>query len=411
MTDALATAVPGSASAGAARKFLVCLLFLITFLQGVRAGGIPIPTSLFLCAGYIVLFDPPIPRDIGAVFTFVFLTILLISVRNSLALSGGVKDFLYIGIVLESFVLTICLVDMMNHVANSDLRKMLNILVCLVVTLEVVEYFNILNFNTVFRPILIYWDATANASYGAMGDYTQRATGPFGSPTAAGFTTYFLLRSLALVSNKRWIIYLSVFPLVICGARTAMAVFIAWELIVPILSSRYRMYAIGGFLTITSLFIVSVVYFPELYENIYIVDFFIKAYNAGTLTTTDSIIYRLYGAQWAISQPLQQWFIGGMTAQQMAQFANNFYTFDSELIQRSMQYGLIGYGCFLAMNLCAGYDWKRWDWWFGLAMVAIGSITNYVATSLIIFPFLILYNVCLRRTAVIQPPSAQASGG
>jgi hypothetical protein len=394
-----AEAAPGrmAADVGLRQKLFIGLLFLVTFFQGVRAGSVPIPSSLLFCFAYILLFDPLIPRDIGAVFATVFTVILLLSAHNSLAASGGMRDFLYIGIVLESFVFTICLIDTMRFFSKSDLTRILTILTVSVVLLELVEFLNLFDFDTLFRPLLTYWDGIANASYGSNGDYTQRAPGSFGSPTVAGFTTYLLIRSLALVSGKRWIAYLSAIPLVICAARTAVAVFIVWELAVPILSSRYRMYAIAGVATVLGLFAASVIYFPEIYEKIYLVSFFIEAYHTGKLTTNDSIVYRLFGLQWALSQPLMQWIVGGMTATEMNQFANNYYTFDSEFVQRTMQFGLIGYGCFLLMNLCAGFNYRSWDWWFGVAIVAIGSITNYVATSLIIFPFLVLYNVCLRR--------------
>jgi len=384
------------------RTFFVAFLFLVIFAEGIRLGGIPIPSSLPLCALYVAIYNPRIPTDIGAITAGAFLCILLIGTRNALALTGGMKDFLYVGIVAESFLVTICLIDAMTAMSVADIRKILLVFVCAELFLQILEYLSPIYFDSMIRGLLTYWDQIDNSSYGAAGDYGLRVPGSFGSPTTAGFATYFLIRSLAVITRRRWIIFVTILPLVICGARTAFIIFLLWEIIVPVFNSKYRKVGLYLLLVVGVAVAAAILFYPEFFKQIFVIDTFIQLYNTNTFTTTASIFNRLYGAQYALSRPLSQWIIGGMTAQEMAAFTTNVFSFDSELIQRSMQYGLIGYASFLAINLCAGYDRKNWDWWFSVALVAVGSLTNAVATNVILFPFLILYNVCLRRIRAVD---------
>jgi hypothetical protein len=389
------------------RTFFVAFLFLVIFAEGVRLGGVPVPSSLLLCALYIAIYNPRIPTDVGAIAGGAFLCILLISTRNALALTGGVKDFLYIGIVVESFLVTICLIDATTAIRIADIRKILLIFVCAELLLQIVEYLSPVYFDGMIHSLLSYWDKIDNSNYGAGFDaglpvYGLRVPGSFGSPTTAGFATYFLIRSLAIIARRRWIIFGTIIPLVICGARTAFIIFLVWEIVVPIFSSKYRKVGLYSVLVVGVAVTAMILFYPEFFGQIFVIDTFIQLYNRNTFATAASIFNRIYGAQYALSRPLSQWIIGGMTAQEMAAFTTNIFSFDSELVQRSLQYGLIGYASFLAINLCAGYDRKNWDWWFSVAMVAVGSLTNSVATNVILFPFLILYNVCLRRIRAVD---------
>jgi hypothetical protein len=386
----------GHADVRAKRVCFILLLMLITFLEGVRVGGTPLPSSLALCLMYGIVFNPRIPKDVGGAMAVVFICIILICLRNSAEASGTIRDFLFIGTVVESFLLSVCMVDMTQDLAIRDISKIVLVIVCAELGLQLLEYSNLFGFENIIRPLLSYWNAMDNSSYAGL-DYSLRAPGSFGSPTAAGFISYLMIRTLALLTRRRWIIYLAIIPMVICGARTALAIFLLWEVIIPLFSPQYRkygFYALGAILAGT---VGVIMFYPALLERLFVISFFIEIFAKNQLTTTDSVFYRMYGAQWALSRPLLQWIIGGMTAQQSTAYATDFYTFDSEFIQRCMQYGLVGYCCLIAMNLCAGFDRKNLDWWFGVALVLAGSTANYIATSVIIFPFLILYNVCLRR--------------
>ena len=377
--------------------FLTAFLFFAIFMEGFRVGGILIASSAILCILYTVAFNPSIPKRILPVFLITFFWIIFLSTSNSLQLTGSLKDYLYIGIVIESFLMTICLYDAISSVSVKNIANILLIFIAAEVLLQLVEYLNLFGFNSIFGGVLEYWDNVDQARVGELGNSASRVPGSFGAPTAAGFVSYFTIRCIAVLLRRRWIVYLSIVPLLLCGARAATAIFALWEILLPIFSPRYRkvgMYAL--FVTVTCV-ILGILFFPELFGQLFIFNVFWDAYSHNQLAATESVFNRVYGFQWAFDRPAFTWLLGGTTANQIASFQNDVFGLDSELVMRSVQYGLPGYILIAATTLCAGYNRKDGDWWFGVVMVGFGALTNYVATNVIIFPFLILYNVCLAR--------------
>jgi hypothetical protein len=398
----MGTALSAPRAAGVPRSdaryaFFVLLLVLIFFFPGFRAGGVPVPSSLLLCVFYVAAFNPSIPPRIGPVFLFSFLYILLASTRNSLELTGGIKDFLYIGLCLESFLLTICMKDAIDATDIAYVRWIVTMLVVAETALQILEYFNPIGFDGAIHPLLQYWDTMANAGYLSPYLFSSRASGSFGSPTDAGFITYLLVRSLALLWRKRWIVYLAIIPLIFTGARTATAAFIVWELIVPLFAGGYRKLAIAALLAAGAAVVVVLVVFPDILNQIFLFSSLADNFATPTADQNQSAYTRLVGIQWALNRPLYDWIFGGMTVYQFDAFEKNVFSFDSEFILRSMQYGVIGFGSFVAMSLCSGYKKNDPDWWFGLFLVLVGSLANSLTTNVISFPFLILYNVALQR--------------
>ncbi|MEI9889048.1 MAG: hypothetical protein WDN08_21605 [Rhizomicrobium sp.] len=379
-----------------ARKAAFCvLLFLLMFAPGIRIGGTPIPSSLFACILYVLVFNPKIPKGIGPVFVCVFTYILLASARNTLQLTGGVRDFLYIGLCIESFVLTIALFDIVERLSIRDTTRIILGFLAAEILLQFLEYLNPAGFNGLIRPLLAYWDDVNNSGF--LAPIWNRVPGSFGSPTVAGFSCYLIARSAAVLSGRRWMTYLALIPLTIGGARMATAIFLLWEVILPIFVSQHRAIAISIFGAFVVAAYVVFMTAPDLLAEIYFVKTLMDYNSIDRLISSNSAFTRIVGIQWALNQPLSTWLLGGMTAAEISAFSINFFTFDSELTLRSMQYGLVGYGCLIAMNTWSGYSIRKLDWWFGIFLVLAGALANFVATNLAIFPFLILYNLCLLR--------------
>ena len=390
------------ASVDARRPFFIVLIFLLVFAQGIRLGGatgVPIPSALLFGILYLAIFNPRVLRGALPVYSIVFAYLLLTSARNALEPTGNIKDFLYVGLAITSFVLTVGMEDAIEGMSPRSIGGILFTFFVAEVGLQVAEYMNPFDLNRLLSPLLSYWNSIGNAEYLTQGLFSERTPGSFGSPTVAGFSCYLLIRSVAILLGRRWMIYLAIIPLVIGGARSASAIFLIWEALLPMLSPRYRrvgFYALLGLLAGAA----AVVYFaPSVLRTFFLFQSFMQTPALNELLGSRSVVARLTGLDWALDRPVSQWVFGGMTATEIAARSVNAFSFDSEFLLRSMQYGVIGYGCMVVMNVWTGFDPKNWDWWFVLFVVLLGAVTNSIATSVIIFPFVILYSLCLRRAS------------
>jgi hypothetical protein len=383
--------------------FFLILLVILTCVQGIRVSDVPVPFALFFGIFYLFLFRPPIPAAAPRVYAIVISYLLLVSTVNALRETGGVRDFLYIGICLTNIAVTITLFDLFRDLGARKVGIALMVVALFEVTLQILEFFDVGGFNGFMAPVLRFWAAQTNSeAFLSPEQFATRAPGTFGASTGAGMALYLVVRGAAIVLRRRSMIYLSIIPIIIGGARNALVIFLLWEIFiqVPLYWRRNSALAVTGLLLIFTATI-TLLAFPRLITGVFI-------FNSLTSPTRFaegvSVVNRLRSFQWALQHWQQVATFGGLTSAELAdRISWQGGGVDSELVLRSLQFGFTGFLCLLASNIWTGFFWRNPDSWFIVVFAIISSLTNAMLTNFVLFPFIIIYCLCLYLDQIESP--------
>jgi hypothetical protein len=376
--------------------FLVVFLAILTCVQGIRVSDVPVPFALLFSIFYLCVYRPPIPSAAPRIYALVISYLLIVSTRNALSDTGSVRDFLYIGICFTNLAITVVLFDLFRAVGAKTVGVALAIVALFEVALQLLEYSDIGGFNKIMAPALRFWAEQTNSQVFIGSEaLADRAPGTFGAPTGAGLALYLIIRGAAIVLRRRRVIYLSIIPIIIGGARSALIVFLLWEVFAHSLLywRRNFAFAMTGVLFLLAA-IVTLIAFPSLITKVFLFrafDVLPEQFAAGF-----SVVNRLRSIDWAFEHWQQFVTFGGITSAEMtAQTVWQGSTVDSELILRSLQFGFTGFICLLISNVWTGIFWRNPDSWFILFFALISSLTNAMFTDFVLFPFVIIYCLCI----------------
>jgi hypothetical protein len=388
--------------------FFLVLLVILTCVQGVRVSNVPVPFALPFGIFYLFLFRPPIPATAPRIYAIVISYLLLVSTINALRETGGVRDFLYIGICLTNVAITLTLYDLFRGLGARKVGIALMAIASFEVTLQIFEFLDVGGFNGLLAPVLRFWAAQTNSeAFLNPGQLAQRAPGTFGAATGAGLVLYLVVRGAAVALRRRWMIYLSIIPIIIGGARSALVIFLIWEIVVQIPLYWRRNFALA-MAAIVFIFvgIITLIAFPRLITGVFI----FNSLNTSPAQFAEgvSVVNRLRSFQWALQHWQQVATFGGITSAELANWISwQGGGVDSELVLRSLQFGFSGFLCLLVSNIWTGFFWKNPDSWFIVVFAMISSLTSAMLTDFVLFPFMIIYCLCLYLDQIESPRQMQ----
>jgi hypothetical protein len=390
--------------------FLGIFLIVLTCIQGIRIADVPVPFALFVGIFYVCVFRPPIPAAAPRIYAIIISYLLIVSARNALSDSGSLRDFLYIGICFTNIAVTIALFDLFQTAGARKIGIALMAVALFEVALQILEYFNMGDFNNLMAPVLEYWAAQTNSqSFLSAPQMAIRAPGTLGAPTVAGLAIYLVIRGAAIVLRRRRLIYLSIIPIIIGGARTALVVFLLWEVVAQSISYGRRNAAKAA-RGLFFLFIVTAPFlaFPQLSSRVFLFRSF--AVSPTEFSRGFSVVNRLRSIEWAIQHWQQVVTFGGVTSSELAsRISWQGSGVDSEIVLRSLQFGFVGFLCLLASTVWTGFYWRNPDSWFVVCFVMIASLTNAMLSNFVSFPFVIVYCLCVHIDRVGRPNARETA--
>jgi hypothetical protein len=390
--------------------FFVVFLVILTCVQGVRVSDVPVPFALFFSIFYVFVFRPPIPSAAPRIYAFILSYLLVVSTRNALSDTGSVRDFLYIGVCFTNMVITIALFDLFQAMGARKIGMALVVIALFEVSLQLLENLDAGGFNSVMAPALRFWAAQTNSeAFLTPAALAERTAGTFGASTGAGLALYLVIRGAAVVLRRRGLIYLSIIPIVMGGARSALIIFLTWEIFVQSLFYWRRNFAltVTGFLLLFSGLLAPLI-FPHLLAKV----FLFRSFNVQPAQFAEgfSVVNRLRSIEWALQHWQEFATFGGVTSTEMAnRISWQGSGVDSEFILRSMQFGFTGFLCLLVSNIWTGFFWKNPDSWFVLFFAMISSLTNSMLSNYVLFPFVIIYCLCVNMDQLEPPRAGEAA--
>ncbi|HEX8415507.1 MAG TPA: hypothetical protein VF637_16740 [Sphingomicrobium sp.] len=372
---------------------------------GYRLANFPI----YIPSLISVLFAPYLLRvyEAGAIYRMLgaFAVFLSIILYNSLIGIFAFRDWAYVTLPLGAVLGTAMVAYVSERIGIKKLIRLAVIgsLTNLVVMIaQAVDLFSVV---TLFAPI---WENAINfVSYDEnqaqilWATLSIRPPGFFPTGIFSSTIIYISLRAHYAL-YKRYIVFVPItLAILLTANRTLAAFFVVFE--------SYRLIAERGFVRffiVASIVLVSVVVslfiLIEFDVNLYVIQFIFDEVLGGGLSQSGSVTGRLTTYDFFVSAFPRYALLGGFSSDDLAYYGG---VFDSEIMLRTLQFGVAGTLALSAAILLPRRRGASIDWWFLPAMALAASLTTTLVTSVIYTVALALYReaVLYRLVPVTRP--------
>jgi hypothetical protein len=216
----------------------------------------------------------------------------------------------------------------------------------------------------------------------------------------ASYVLYLSYRSLFVFHDKKSYLYLAFIAVVLSTAKMLLLFFVVFEIIIPMMTGRQKASFFIAGITVSAGVVAAAQIFPE-----YALFQIVREFNDAGADGIYSLTNRLASYQWLLDNLDQAMAFGGPVSRDFLQLR----PVDSELVLRSMQFGLIG---FALINALVYYYFARYrgrNARFLLWSMLWTSLTFTAASNFVFLPFLLLYGLVCRQTFTQTERRAQAS--
>lgn len=358
---------------------------------GYRLANFPI----YIPSLVSVLFAPYLPRvyTMGALYRMLaaFAVFLFVILYNSLIGVFAFRDWAYVTLPLGAVLGT----AMVAHVAERiGIKRLIQIGVIgslINLAVMIAQSVNLFSIVTLFAPV---WENAINfVSYDEnqvqilWATLSIRPPGFFPTGIFSSTIIYISLRAHYAL-YKKYIVFVPItLAILLTANRTLAAFFVAFE--------SYRLIAERGFVRFFSvaaivLFSASACLFIliEFNVNLYVIQFIFDEVLGGGLSQSGSVTGRLTTYDFFVSSFTRYALLGGFSSDDLAYYGG---VFDSEIMLRTLQFGVAGALALAAVILLPRRRGSSVDWWFLPAIALAASLTTTLVTSVIYTIALALY--------------------
>ncbi|MBC7490036.1 MAG: hypothetical protein H7240_08885 [Glaciimonas sp.] len=381
--------------------YLVLIAFATSFLYpGSRIGGLPV--SPFAILG--LLFAPWVTIAYGRArghTTFIALGLLLALITiNSLVYELEIRDAQYLLIPISSVG---AVVMMKVAVDQFGINKVLNLglLLCTVNVLVMLgQASNFFDMNNAFASLLIN-----NIEFVTSNDVEKdillttlpiRPPGFFPSGIFASTVIYIVCRASCIYKKVFWPMSLAFLAIMVSANRTLAIVFIFYELAVLLVSFGF----IKFFKRIFIGFVVAAAILFGIFQtnsDLYVFQFLTLGSNFDDIRSSASIIERLKTFEIFVENLPRHGLFGGYSSSALI---NSGHVFDSELMLRILQFGIVGVICLAYIILLPRSGKFQSSWFFLIFLTFVASLSTTVMTSIVYVGAIALYKEMLIRKVI-----------
>jgi hypothetical protein len=226
-----------------------------------------------------------------------------------------------------------------------------------------------------------------------------RPPGLFPTGIFASTAIYLVCRSMLLTRRRASPLLLAMLAILMTANRTMAVIFLLYE-------SIALMHAVGIWrfiaqaLALLAAAAVALVIMASLGGDLYLLTFLTEELGGGGVEDTASVIARLETFEIFLANAPEFLALGGFSTSALVE---TDHVFDSELLLRSLQFGVVGLVCILMIVLVprAGRPTRAWNFLFFLALLA--SLTTTFTTSVVYLMVIALYKETVIRMDTARP--------
>ncbi len=379
------------------------LAFASSFVfPGLRLGGVPISlASLFALAAVPVAL-----RSYGSIrrrqLLVAMSALLLITSVNAAIYGFEARNVMYLLIPLGAIGSVALMKALVDRFGLPQVQRWALILCGINLVLMVLQAFNTFDIND---KLAIVW--TAGIDFIAANESERdillmtlgiRPPGLFPTGIFASTVIYIVCRGVYLYQRRPWPLLVAMIAILLTANRTLAVIFVLYESIAAAHAAGLGRLAARAFL-MAGLSVLTVALLSAAGVDLYLLKFLSEEVGSGDLETTASVVERLKTVEIFLENAPRHLLTGGFSSSALA---DSEHVFDSELMLRTLQFGLVGVGClaFIALTPRRG-SWSR-SWNFLFVLAFLSSLTATLTTSVVYAMALAFYKECVVRTEALQ---------
>lgn len=365
-------------------KIINIIVFLIlTLFPMIRLFDISIPL-IFIFQLLILLLKRKLIIDKKVLNVCIVSTLLLFTLYLPFLYFN---DNFFLKDVLFSFYpifILIFYIFYLNVINKDFFIKLLKIFLIFQLTICVIQLFNIMNFNNIFKDLLLNWQYTNGLKEGPLISLTSRPFGTIGNPVYLAFISYLFGKVISFRTGEKKYCFISLIIILLTGARMPLIAALIIELYDNVIKKIIinPMKSILYLLVILLAIYLAIKYVPFL-NMIYVRHFT----GNGSILNDYSVSYRLSMFDLFFDN-MKYWIFGGYGI-------NNFPAFvDCEYILRILQFGIVN---FIILIYPYIYFFKRLN---KMHIYNISYLSFFIIFTM--FSFTVLSNLFLMQYIILS---------
>lgn len=382
---------------------IAVVAFAASFLfPGIRVEGVPVsPASIISLIFIPGIFSAYEPRRLRLVI-WCLIGLIVIFGRNALVYGFEFRDALYLLLPLSAIGATVVVKKIVDAYGLARVQYWAVILCVMNLVLMIAQAVNLGDIVTHLEAL---W--TANIAF-VVNDVNQaqilwntfaiRPPGLFPTGIYASTVIYIVCRSLFLTQRKTWPMLVAMLAILLTANRTIAVVFFLYESIALIYTAGVFKFIVRG-LILLMVCILLLTIIAASGSDLYLLTFLTDEIGGGSISDTGSVTERLKTFDLFMAYAPEYLALGGFSS---SAIVNEQHVFDSELILRSLQFGVFGIICmvFIVLVPRVGRRNSAWNFLFFLAFLA--SLTTTFMTSIVYLMVIALYKESVMRTKIMS---------
>lgn len=378
-------------------RWIATIAFVSSFIfPGVRINEVPVSPASIVA----LLFIPGVwryyERKRWANVLLAFVILVSILSFNSIRFGFELRNFMYLLIPLSAVGSVVIVKKISDAYGMSFLVKMalslciLNFMVMLFQSSNIFEIND--RFSFLWESSIDFVSSNPREKEILLLTLAIRPSGFFPTGIFASLVIYIVSRGVYVSTGKSWPLLLALFSILISANRTLAVIFVAYESISMARNMELKKYLVWLLVVIGStLFIVFIS--SALKIDLYLLKFLNEEWGSG-ITETASVTERLKTFDFFVAYFSDHAILGGFSSSALAGIE---HVFDSELMLRTLQFGIVGVVCLIIIILVPRAGPRTTSWLFLFAIAFLSSLTTTLTTSLVCMMALAFYKECVIR--------------
>lgn len=389
--------------------FLSLIAFVSSFLfPGLRVASVPISIASLIA----LIFLPWVPKSYDRTqwrnVRWAMTILIGLALLNAALFEFETRNFLYLLIPLAAIGAVAYTQIVVDNYGMLTIQRWALWLCAVNVFVMLLQAFNIYGINEYFLPL---W--SANIEFIVANDYERdillntlpvRPPGLFPTGIFVSTVIYIVCRGICLYQHKTWPLLFALVAILLSANRTLAVIFVVYESIAMahVLGFR-KFFTRACIVVLITVFAVAVL--SQVGVHLYLLQFIFDEIGV-EIVSTNSVTERLKTVEIFLANFPQHGLTGGFS---MSALADAAHVFDSELMLRTLQFGIVGVLCLVVVILVPRRGSWTSSWNFLLVLPFLSSLTTTLTTSVVYLVALAFYKECVVRADAHPIPAARCN--
>jgi hypothetical protein len=389
--------------------FLSIIAFVSSFLfQGFRVASVPISIASLIALIFLPWAPKSYDRTRWGNVKWAMTILIGLALLNAALFGFEARNFLYLLIPLAAIGTVAYIQILVDNYGMLTIQRWAIWLCAVNGFVMLLQATNLAGVNEHFLPL---W--TANIEFIVANEYERdillntfpvRPSGLFPTGIFVSTVIYIVCRGIYLYQRKTWLLLFAFFFILMTTNRTLAVIFVTYESIAMVHVLGFSKFCanLGG-LVLIGVFIIAVLLIVS--PNLFLFQFVLDEIG-GEIMSSNSVVERLKTVEIFLENLPQYGLSGGFSASTLADAA---HVFDSELMLRTLQFGIMGVLCLVVVILVPRRGSLTSSWNFLFVLAFLTSLTTTLTTSIVYLVALAYYKECVVRADTRSMLAARGS--